>query len=198
MSDGTTPQIRVIKPADVVWSEAARNPEETDPPGSEFTAATSPDGKFSVGFWQRDVQRRHFVRPYHEVALILEGEVEIELDDGTVLHAGPGDILDTPKGSSGYWRSLTPARKLRSIYEDGRFAPETSLVTRDLPSGADQLRNDVGAPRGPPLRLLDPVGAGHHPQREVDADPTQGFRLPERRLVVHPGQPRERCVLAAD
>ncbi len=118
MSDDTTPQIRVIKPADVVWSEAARNPEETDPPGGESTAAASPDGKFSVGYWQRDVQRRPFVRPYHEVALILEGEVEIELDDGTVLHAGPGDILDTPKGSGGFWRSLKPVRKLWAIYED--------------------------------------------------------------------------------
>ena len=118
MNDDKTPQIRVVKPADVVWSEAARNPEETDPPGGEFTAAASPDGKFSVGYWRRDVQRRPVVRPYHEVALILEGEVEIELDDGTVLRAGPGDILDTPKGSSGYWRSLTPVRKLWAIYEE--------------------------------------------------------------------------------
>jgi uncharacterized cupin superfamily protein len=118
MTEQVKTAIRVIKPDDVVWSEAARNPEETDPPGGEFTAAGSPDGKFNVGYWHRDVQRRHFVRPYHEVALILEGEVEIELDDGTVLRAGPGDILDTPKGSSGYWRSLAPVRKLWSIYED--------------------------------------------------------------------------------
>jgi uncharacterized cupin superfamily protein len=118
MTEGVKMAIRVIKPDDVVWSEAARNPEETDPPGGEFTATASPDGKFSIGYWQCDVQRRHFVRPYHEVAFIIEGEVEIELDDGTVVRAGPGDILDTPKGSSGYWRSLAPVRKLWSIYED--------------------------------------------------------------------------------
>jgi uncharacterized cupin superfamily protein len=59
-----------------------------------------------------------FVRPYHEVALILEGEVEVELEDGTVLRAGPGDILDTPKGSSGFWRSLSPVRKIWAIYEE--------------------------------------------------------------------------------
>jgi uncharacterized cupin superfamily protein len=118
MASDSVPQIRVIRPSDAVWNESARNPEETDPPGSECTAAASPDEKFSVGYWQRDVQRRHFVRPYHEVALILEGEVEVELDDGTVLRAGPGDILDTPKGSSGFWRSLSPARKLWAIYED--------------------------------------------------------------------------------
>jgi uncharacterized cupin superfamily protein len=117
MTNTTAPQIRVIGPAATQWNESARGPEETDPPGSEFTAAISPDEKFSVGYWKRDIQRRHFVRQYHEVAFILEGEVEIELDDGTVLHAGPGDILDTPKGSSGYWRSLQPVRKLWAIYE---------------------------------------------------------------------------------
>jgi len=129
MTDDATPEIRVIKPEDVVWNEAARNPEETDPVGVEFRAACSPDGRFSVGYWRRDVQRRHFVRPYHEVALILEGEVDIELDDGTVVHAGPGDILDTPKGSSGFWRSLKPVRKLWAIYEAERTSqqgPEAS------------------------------------------------------------------------
>jgi uncharacterized cupin superfamily protein len=118
VSESNVPGIRVIRASDASWSESARNPEETDPPGREFTAAESPDGRFQVGLWERDVQRRHFVRPYHEVAIILEGEVEIELDDGVVLRAGPGDIIDTPKGSSGFWRSSAKVRKLWAIYED--------------------------------------------------------------------------------
>lgn len=117
MTIETSPPIRVIKPKDVQWSEAARNPEETDPPGEEFTAALSPDEKFSTGFWQRDLQRRPIVRPYHEVAYIIAGEVEVTLENGTVLHAGPGDILDTPKGSKGFWQNLTPVRKFWAIYE---------------------------------------------------------------------------------
>jgi uncharacterized cupin superfamily protein len=117
MTVDTSPQIGVIKPADVQWSEAARNTEETDPPGDEFTAALSPDEKFSSGFWQRDIQRRRFERPYHEVAYIITGEVEVTLEDGTVLHAGPGDILDTPKGSKGFWKNLTPVRKFWAVYE---------------------------------------------------------------------------------
>ena len=78
--------VRVVRPGEVVWSEAARNPEEVDPPGQEFTAFES--GPFSVGFWQRDVQRRRFERPYHEIAYIIEGDVELTMDDGSVLHAG--------------------------------------------------------------------------------------------------------------
>jgi uncharacterized cupin superfamily protein len=118
MSIDTGPSVRVIKPPDVQWTEAARNPEETDPPGVEFTAGLSPDQKFSAGFWQRDVQRRPFERPYHEIAYIIEGEVEVRLDDGTVLRAGPGDILDTPKGSKGFWQNLSPVRKFWAVYED--------------------------------------------------------------------------------
>jgi hypothetical protein len=114
-SDEISTDVRVVRAADVVWSEAARNPEETDPPGVEFTAFS--DGPFSTGLWQRDVQRRPFERPYHEIAYIIEGEVEVTMEDGRVVKAGPGDILITPKGSKGFWRNLTPVRKFWAIFE---------------------------------------------------------------------------------
>ena len=47
------------------------------------------------------------MRGSHELAIALEGEVEITLEDGRMLRAGPGDVSDTPKGSSGYWKDLT-------------------------------------------------------------------------------------------
>lgn len=114
----STPEIKVIKPDDVVWSEAARQAQEIEPPGREFVAAASPDGKFSVGYWERDVQKRPFERPYHEVAYIISGSLEIESEDGSVVKAGPGDIVDTPKGSKGYWRNTEPVRKVWAILED--------------------------------------------------------------------------------
>jgi len=52
------------------------------------------------------------------LAIVLEGEVEITLGDGTVLRAGPGDVIDTPKGSGGYWKNLSPVRTFWAIYED--------------------------------------------------------------------------------
>lgn len=118
MGDLHDSKIRVIAPSDVTWGEAMRYPEETDPPGQEFTAATSVDDKFSFGLWQREVQRRHFERPYHEIAFILEGEVEITDDDGEVHVAGPGSIVITPKGSKGFWKNLGPVRKVWAIYEE--------------------------------------------------------------------------------
>jgi uncharacterized cupin superfamily protein len=118
MNVSEKPPIRVIAPADTVWEEAFHGPDEVETPGRESTVAVSPDEKFSAGWWERDEQSRPFVRSFHEVAIILEGEVEITLDDGTVLHAGPGDVVDTPKGSGGYWKNLGPVRKFWAIYED--------------------------------------------------------------------------------
>jgi len=129
MSDHAT-RIRVIKPQDITWEEAMRYPEETDPAGKEFTATQSMDDKFSTGLWQRDVQRRHFERQYHEIAFIIEGEVEVTDDDGNVVTAGPGDILITPKGSKGYWKSLKPVKKFWAIYE------ESTELSAYLGSGA--------------------------------------------------------------
>jgi uncharacterized cupin superfamily protein len=118
MTPGRSTKIRVIKPQDVVWEEAFRSSQELEEPGREFTAAQSVDEKFSFGLWQRDRQSRHFERPYHEIAYIIEGEVEVTDDDGEVLIAGPGDILITPQGSKGYWKNLTPVKKVWGIYEE--------------------------------------------------------------------------------
>lgn len=118
MSASEKPPIRVVTVADTVWEEAFHGPDEAEAPGRESTTAVSPDEKFSAGWWERDEQSRPFVRAFHEVAIILEGEVEITLDDGGILRAGPGDVIDTPRGSGGYWKNLSPVRKFWAIYED--------------------------------------------------------------------------------
>ena len=56
--------------------------------------------------------------PYHEVALILEGEVEVIEEDGTVQRAGAGDLLITPKGTTATWRALSPVKKVWAIYKE--------------------------------------------------------------------------------
>ena len=111
-------KIQVVQPTDYVWEESMVFPEEKDPPGKEFTALQTGDERFSCGIWQRDVQRRYFERPYHEVAYIIEGQVEVTDDEGDVHVAGPGDILITHKGSRGYWKNLTPVKKVWGIYEE--------------------------------------------------------------------------------
>ena len=118
MSEERAAKVRVVSPDQYDWEEAMTHTDETDPPGQEATVMSSLDDKFSFGVWRRDVQRRHFERPYHEVALILEGEVEITEEDGEVHIAKAGDILVTPKGSKGFWKNLTPVKKVWAIYEE--------------------------------------------------------------------------------
>ncbi len=118
-------KIRVIKAGEAVWEPTLTSPEEADPPGRESTAFESVDGRFAVGHWERDAQRRRFERTYHEVALITEGVVEISDDEGNVVTAGPGDILITPQGSAGYWTNVEPVKKLWVTYEE----PELEAYT---------------------------------------------------------------------
>ena len=118
MSEKRSIKIRVIKPEDVIWEESMHGADEHEAPGQEFTAAQSADDRFSFGLWRRDAQSRHFERPYYEIAYIIEGQVEITDDDGELLIAGPGDILITPQGSKGYWKNLTPVKKVWGIYEE--------------------------------------------------------------------------------
>jgi len=120
-------KIRVVTPTDLVWDEAMTYPEEKEPPGRECITAQSSDERFCCGVWQRDVQNRYFERPYHEIAYIIEGEVEISDDDGNLVKAGPGDILITPKGSKGHWKNLTPVKKFFTIYEDPGASLEAYL-----------------------------------------------------------------------
>ena len=117
-ADERSNRIRVIKPQDVTWDEAMVYAEETAPPGQECVVAQSADERFSCGLWQRTVQDRDFERPYHEIAIIIEGKVEVSDDDGNLFVAGPGDIVITPMGSVGHWRNLSPVKKFWTIYED--------------------------------------------------------------------------------
>jgi uncharacterized cupin superfamily protein len=117
MKPEATAAVSVVKAGEAVWTPAWSGPEEQEAPGREST--TFEAGPFSTGLWQRDEQNRLFERPYHEVAFIIEGEVEVTCEDGQVVKAGPGDILVTPKGSKGYWRNLAPVTKFWAIFEDG-------------------------------------------------------------------------------
>jgi uncharacterized cupin superfamily protein len=125
MSIDRTKKIRVVKPEGVIWEEAMRGPGEHAAPGQEYTIATSIDEKFSTGLWKRDEQDRYFEREYHEVAYIIEGEVEITDLDGDLMRAGPGDVLITPKGSRGHWKNLSPVTKFWVIYDE----PSSGLIS---------------------------------------------------------------------
>ena len=153
MGDLSDTRIRVIKAGEVTWEEAMTGSEEADPPGQEFTAAMSADDKFSFGLWKRDVQRRHFERPYHEVAYIIEGEVEVTDDDGEVHVAGPGDILITPQGQQGLLEEPHAGEEGVGHLRRGRRRPQRVHRTRGVLS-----ETAGGAAQAPPRTAAGDAG----------------------------------------
>ena len=112
--------VRVVRGADhdsLAWTETPRPDGDANPPGEEVTSFKSADGTFMVGLWRRVPEEGPMILDdYHEVALILEGDVEVTDEDGTVHRAGPGDLLITPKGTKATWHAITPIKKVWMIY----------------------------------------------------------------------------------
>jgi uncharacterized cupin superfamily protein len=114
--------IRVIKAGDhegFSWAEIPVDPGDPNPPGEEVVSFRSADGRFSFGIWRRVPETGPMEPPYDEIAVIIEGEVELHETDGTVHRAGPGDVIVTPKGSKATWKALSPVKKFWAVYQEG-------------------------------------------------------------------------------
>ena len=115
------PTIRVItakEQDELAWEEIPTEPGDPNAPGEEVVSFRSGDGSFAFGLWRRVPETGPMEPPYHEVAVLIEGEVELIEEDGTVHRAGPGDVLITPQGSRCTWRALSPVRKFWAIYKE--------------------------------------------------------------------------------
>ena len=123
------PSIRVVKAgAELTWNEVPRPEGDETPPGEDVQFFESADGKFTAGLWRRPVREGAMSRPFHEVSIIIEGIAEVVEPDGTVHRAGPGDVLVTPRGSSGTWRCVADVKKFWAICETEEEAPGTWVV----------------------------------------------------------------------
>ncbi|HEY2803192.1 MAG TPA: cupin domain-containing protein [Actinomycetota bacterium] len=109
--------VRVIRSDEQQWDEVPRPEGDTAPPGEEFVAFRSDDAAFSTGMWRRAPEEGPMEPPYHEIAFIVEGEVEVTDEEGFVHRAGPGDILVTPNGTKAVWRALSPVKKFWAVYK---------------------------------------------------------------------------------
>ena len=110
--------VTVIGEGARVWKALVDPPGERGTGGAEADVFATPDGAFTTGFWRREPDTWSFVRPYHEVALILDGAAEIETDDGARHAVRAGDVLVTPKGSSGTWHITETIVKFYAIFSE--------------------------------------------------------------------------------
>jgi uncharacterized cupin superfamily protein len=115
------PSIRILKASEqdsMAWQDIPTEPGETTEPGAEVVSFRSGDGAFSFGLWRRAPETGPMEPPYHEIAVLIEGEVELIEEDGTVHRAGPGDVIVTPKGSKATWKALSPVKKFWAVYQE--------------------------------------------------------------------------------
>jgi uncharacterized cupin superfamily protein len=110
--------IRVVRSDDRdAWVPLVDPPGERGSSGREADVFSTAGGALTTGFWERDPDTWSFERPYDEVALILEGDADVITDDGRTLTVGPGDVLVTPKGSTGTWVIRERVVKFWVIYD---------------------------------------------------------------------------------
>jgi uncharacterized cupin superfamily protein len=116
---GSDTSIRVIHDGDPVdWVKLETGPDDPNPPGEEWYAYRSADGNFSTGVWRRVAETGPMDLGYHEVAFVLEGDVDVDAADGATVSVGRGDVLITPKGFSGTWRAKTSVRKFWAVHHE--------------------------------------------------------------------------------
>jgi uncharacterized cupin superfamily protein len=173
--------IKVIKANSATrWSEVPRPEGDETPPGEDHVAFASADGRFATGLWRRPAREGAMTRPYDEVSIIIEGTVEVVDPDGTVHRADPGDVLITPRGSSGTWRNVTPVKKFWATCEAERNDPRSSVI----PSGHPHAWSEVPRPAGDE----NPPGEETVVFRSADGRFVCGLwrRVPERGDMVPP------------
>jgi uncharacterized cupin superfamily protein len=109
-------ELRVVSTTNRDGWRALVNPlGELGTGGSE--ADVFSNGPFTTGLWEREPDTWSFERPYHEIAMILQGEADIETPDGVVHTVKAGDVLITPKGTKGTWRIKETIVKFYAIYD---------------------------------------------------------------------------------
>ncbi|WP_160352955.1 cupin domain-containing protein [Sphingorhabdus profundilacus] len=85
------------------------------PRGETRNAYESADGRKYFGEWSCGEGAWRVSYSEWEYCRILEGQVRLTGDDGTVVEAGPDGNLVIEPGFEGMWENLTPVRKLYVI-----------------------------------------------------------------------------------
>jgi uncharacterized protein len=90
---------------------------EPDEEVGGFTHMLFEDGETMAGIWKpgSDIGSWPKVEELHarETIVVLQGSVQIEIEDGPTLDLGPGDMASMPKGSVTTWH---PSADFKEIW----------------------------------------------------------------------------------
>ncbi len=68
-------------------------------------------GVFDWPIWEKEVSEFDWYYDSPETFYVLEGEVEVELEDGSKVRFGAGDLVTFKEGVRCRWKVLKPIRK---------------------------------------------------------------------------------------
>ena len=68
-------------------------------------------GVFDWPIWEKEVSEFDWYYDSPETFYVLEGEVEVELEDGSKIRFGAGDLVTFKEGVRCRWKVLKPIRK---------------------------------------------------------------------------------------
>ncbi|GAB3038624.1 cupin domain-containing protein [Bowmanella dokdonensis] len=78
---------------------------------------SDPTQQFHVGFWGSEAGSWKVTYTEHEYCQLLEGLVELEDHQGTIIRITAGEHFVIPAGFQGIWRTLQPCQKVYVIFE---------------------------------------------------------------------------------
>jgi uncharacterized cupin superfamily protein len=86
---------------------------EGEPNGRGFTLIEREwEGQFFGAYlFACDPARTTYYLEHNELLFVLEGEVEISLDDGSKVELGPGGFAFLPRGQMSHWWFKTPFKE---------------------------------------------------------------------------------------
>ncbi|MCE1238099.1 MAG: cupin domain-containing protein [Hyphomicrobiales bacterium] len=85
-------------------------------PLTGIRAAHDDEGRgFWSGVWASSVGAWRVAYDEIELCVMLEGRVRLTGDDGSVAEYAAGESFVIPKGFSGVWETLEPARKIYAV-----------------------------------------------------------------------------------
>jgi uncharacterized cupin superfamily protein len=84
-----------------------------NPQAGDLVFSKSEDSKETRGIWSCTPGSFRWTFDTDETATILEGQVTVQMADGTTLELKPGDLAFFPRGQKSVW---TVKEKLRKVY----------------------------------------------------------------------------------
>lgn len=97
------------------FDKATASDPDTQTTTKDFFQDTT--GLFRSGFWSSKPGRSDMNYLKNEMCVLLEGEVRITGEDGTVELFQAGDTFVIPRGFKGVWETLKPTRKFFAVYK---------------------------------------------------------------------------------